>query len=334
MDPTPDPAPRPARFELLRAWWRGAPGVALRWAFAVLPFLWLGQRVSWRTLGARVLEVGLAPLAHCAFWILAAFAVAALRWGRLLRAYARPGAERPPFLTLYRHVLVAQYYALLPSGMVGDVVRGARVASCLPSLATSYLVLLLDRLAALLGLALLASAAALALPPVGSLGGLLRVALPAIAAPVLALFVLPTFLRRNGLEARAAALPWVGRHLQRLPAAEGYGTLVEATACSVGAQLCAIASVAALLGPIAQRGPWATVTDALRVVPAIILATFIPLTPAALGQRELFFVTFYGMVGVGAPEALAGSLLHFGTLVLVSLLGLPVLLWERHNTTP
>jgi hypothetical protein len=305
--------------------------MVLRAVFAVLPFLWLGKKVPWDALVARTRAVGLAPLAHCALWILAAFAVATVRWGRLLRAYARPGSRPPPFLTLYRHVLVAQYYALLPSGVVGDVVRGARVAPALPSLATSYLVLLLDRLAALLGLLVLASAAALALPPVRGFGAVLRVALGAIALPTAVLFVLPTFLRRRGLEERAHALRGLGPWLARLPAADGYAPLFEATVCSVGAQLCAVASVAALLAPIAHRGPWATLADALRVVPAIILVTFVPLTPAGVGQRELSFVTFYGLVGVGAAEALAGSLLHFGTLVVVSLLGLPVLLWERRR---
>ncbi|MEK7751263.1 MAG: hypothetical protein AAB654_05055, partial [Acidobacteriota bacterium] len=53
---------------------------------------------------------------------------------------------------LLRHYLVAYYYNLLPTGLAGDVVRGYRVRTALPSAGDSYTVILVERVAGLGGL--------------------------------------------------------------------------------------------------------------------------------------------------------------------------------------
>ncbi len=66
-----------------------------------------------------------------------------------------------------------------------------------------------------------------------------------------------------------------------------------------------------------------------RVVPAIILTTYVPLTPGGLGQRELVFKYMFGLVGVAPDAAVATSLLFFAMLMGLSALGGMCLLAER-----
>ncbi|MEI8259708.1 MAG: lysylphosphatidylglycerol synthase domain-containing protein, partial [Deltaproteobacteria bacterium] len=136
---------------LARAWGRW-PGTVLRLLLAALPIAWLSQKVQWHAVFARAAHVGAAGLALSVLATFGTLALGAVRWGLMLRAYGADPAKRPGFLTLLRHYLVGAYFAVLPTGVAGEAVRGYRVAACFTDAATSYVVLFVERVAGLLGL--------------------------------------------------------------------------------------------------------------------------------------------------------------------------------------
>jgi len=71
--------------------------------------------------------------------------------------------------------------------------------------------------------------------------------------------------------------------------------------------------------------PWTTVC---AVVPLVLLAAQIPITPGGAGIREAAYVTFFKTVGIQEGPALALALSWFALLVMVSLLGALGLLAE------
>ena len=85
---------------------------------------------------------------------------------------------------------------------------------------------------------------------------------------------------------------------------------------SAAAQVCSVLTVLALARGFALELGW---TEALAVVPAIILITFIPLSFAGWGVREGASVIMLGAVGIGAGQALAISVL-FGLALLAAVL--------------
>ena len=62
-----------------------------------------------------------------------------------------------------------------------------------------------------------------------------------------------------------------------------------------------------VLLPLAPAVPLVT---CLKVIPAIVLAMFVPVTPAGIGQRELAFQLILGMIGVSPTASLAASLVY------------------------
>lgn len=311
----------------LRRAWQSWPGSIARLAVALLPLWWLSRRIDWGEVLTRAVALGPGPLALSFLSVMGSITVGAFRWRVMLRAY---GAENPPSaLTLFHHNLVGQYFNVLPSGVAGDAVRGLRVHRSLGGLALSYVVLFVERLAGLLGLCLIA-AAAFALTP-GLLDGLVarvfELALLAglgLSAVVLALpYVLS---RRPHLRALVERVPVAGPLVLRIPPARSMRGILLAVLLSVLTQGAVVLAIAVLIGRLA---PAATLLVCARITPAIILFTYIPLTPGGLGQREWAFVTLFGQVGVAAPAALAASLLYFGVALAVSAVGGLFLLAER-----
>jgi uncharacterized membrane protein YbhN (UPF0104 family) len=140
-------------------------------------------------------------------------------------------------------------------------------------------------------------------------------------------FALPQIADRSETARKIiAAIPVAGPILQRIPPARKIQPLLGALALSVVAQLGTLFTTYALIAPLS---PAATLWACARAVPAIVLITYIPLTPGGLGQREAAFQHFFGIVGVESEAAVAASLLFFGVFLASSLAGGAVLLWER-----
>lgn len=311
----------------LRRAWQSWPGSVARFAIALLPLWWLSRRIDWSEVFSRASALGPVPLALSFACIMGSVTVGAFRWRVMLKAY---GAEHPPsVLTLLHHNLVGQYFNVLPSGVAGDAVRGLRVHRSLGSLPLSYIVLFVERLAGLLGLCLIA-AAAFALTP-GLLDGLVATAFELALLAALGLssvvLALPYVLSRApGLRHLVSRIPIIGPMILRIPPARSMRGVLFAVVLSVFTQGTVILAIATLIGRLSTA---ATLLVCARITPAIILFTYIPLTPGGLGQREWAFVTLFNQVGVAPSASLAASLLYFGISLSVSAVGGLALLSER-----
>jgi uncharacterized membrane protein YbhN (UPF0104 family) len=301
----------------------------IRLLIAVLPLAWVSRQVHWRDVFARAVHVGANWLALALLCAFATMLIGAMRWDLMLRAYDADPAKRPRLRTLFRHNLVGQYFAVLPTGVAGEAVRGYRVQDCFRDPTTSYLVLFIERLAGLLGLLAIAGAATLMSPSMrgDAVTWAMQVGMLIALVAGSVVFALPQIADRSATARKLIdALPIAGPILRRIPPARRIAPLLLALALSVVAQLGTLFTIYALIAPLASA---ATVFACARAVPAIVLITYIPLTPGGLGQREAAFKHFFGIVGVESDAAVAASLLFFGVFLTCSLAGGAVLLWER-----
>jgi hypothetical protein len=59
----------------------------------------------------------------------------------------------------------------------------------------------------------------------------------------------------------------------------------------------------------------------LPLLPLVVFLTYFPITPAAVGQRELVYVQALGNVGVSAEAAVSTSLIVFAALLFAAGVG-------------
>lgn len=318
-------APPPSRLGTL---WKGPVGTALRWLFALLPIVWLTRRVRWSDVLARARDVGAANLAWAFGALLLSTVIASARWRTMMRAYGAPAT--PPLPTLLRHYLVAFYFNMLPSGVAGDGVRAHRVVpGAMPDMASSLTVVFLERVAGLFGLCIVAAAAMLASDQLrdDAVATLLELGLLGALGLSSVVLLAPWALQRfDGLRAGVGRVPVLGGLLLRVPSPRSYGGLALSVLQSVGTQLMSVVSVALVVKPLA---PAVSFLVCARVVPAVILATYVPLTPGGIGQRELVFQYMFGLAGVRPDAAVATSLLFFAMLIGLAAIGGACLLAER-----
>jgi len=323
--PAPEAAAPPSR---LAALWKGPAGTALRALFALLPIAWLTRRVAWADVLARARDVGPGNLALAFGAVLASTAIASARWRTMMRAYG--ATATPPLPTLLRHYLVGLYFNMLPSGVAGDGVRAHRVVPrAMPDMASSLTVAFLERVAGLFGLCIVAATAMLLGDEMrdDAVATLLEAGLLGALGLSAAVLTAPWALKRfYGLRALVGRVPVLGGLLLGVPSPRSYAGLALSVLQSVGTQGMAVVSVALLVRPLA---PGVSFLVCARVVPAVILATYVPLTPGGVGQRELVFQYMFGLVGVRPDAAVATSLLFFALLVGLAALGGACLLAER-----
>jgi hypothetical protein len=289
--------------------WDRWPGQVARWVLGVAPFIWLAGRVNFAHVWQNLLGIDRRYLlsAFVAFGL--SVVSGAARWRVLLQAFG--GRSVPPLGTLFVHNLVGIYFNVLPSGFVGDAVRGYRVRQVVDDLATSYTIVVIERLSGLLGLLLIALIPALAQPELrsGTMGLARDVALAVGVAAALVGLMLPRELAvRPNLRAQLARIPIAGPLMLRLKPMPDLSRLVSATFFSVCAQVFAVLGVVLLAQPLA---PQASPLAVASVTPMAVLLTYVPITPAALGQREAVFVYVLGLAGVPGEAAITTSLLMF-----------------------
>jgi len=281
----------------------------------LLPLAWLAVRVDLAGVARQVAALRADSLLAAWGAYLLSLLPSAVRWRLLLRAYGATG--RPRLGALWRLNVQSAWFNLLPSGLVGDVLRGHRLRDTAPDPAVSYVVAFGERLVGLVGLAGLA-VAAMALD-----GGPRRVALPAAVDFALAgVFLLPlaglaVLQMARGVRAR---LPRgrLGSLVARFLDARALPAVGAALLISVLVQVLVIAAVWVLA---ARLLPAATPLACARIVPPVLLANFLPLTPAGFGQREATFVFFFAAIGMDADKAVALSLGWFAVGLATALLG-------------
>jgi uncharacterized membrane protein YbhN (UPF0104 family) len=290
-----------------------------RWAFAVLPLIWLGRRVDPGAALHHAAAIGAGPVLGALALALFNVVLGAARWAALMRAY---GADRlPPFPRMVRDILVAAYFNVLPSGLAGDVVRALRIKPYAPDLGAALTVIAMERVAGLIALLAITAIAALGGPGLaaGPAAVTFRIGCAAAGALSIALVVLPWAAHRSpSSRAFVARLPLGEALLLRVaPARRPSGALL-ALALSFGTQAVAMAVVEVLLYRLVDRG---TLIAAAGTIPFAILLSYVPITPGAVLQREAVYAIFLGLVGISADRAVAVAALVFSVQLAIAAVG-------------
>ncbi len=290
----------------------------LRFALALVPLVWLARRIDPEKLFEQASHVGVWPLVLSFGLYLASVLGSALRWRILIRA---TGAATAPSLgALFRHYMVGYYFNLLPSGVVGDAMRGHRIRGYLQDATTSYLIVLLERVVGLLAVVTLGAVASLPLPgaPVLPLPVFFQIVLWGGVAGTILLLAATPLIPQTPLWPYVIRLPKVGPALERLAELRAYRALPLTIVISLAVNVLVIASAWAIGGPLHSA---ITFMACARVFPLVVLAVIVPLTPAGIGQREAVFAYFFGLVGVPIESALALSFVSFGVTLAAAAMG-------------
>jgi uncharacterized membrane protein YbhN (UPF0104 family) len=284
--------------------------VSVDWADVV-------DRLSDASWGWFVLATGL---------VLAAFAVAAVRWQILLN-----GAGLHPRLrdSLRAYAIGAFANNVLPTGFGGDAVRAWLIAPRGQALARALTSVAIDRLTAFACLLPIAWLGVLlagdALP--GSLVALLAAT---TAGCVAGAVVAVALLRRRGLGRFLPRLlrPWATEVAQTL---RRYGRDRERIGEVVVLGLAFQVLIVLATWLLSEALGLAIEVEILAVVlPLVLVATLMPISIAGFGVREGAFVALLAEVGVSSADAVLLSLLTVASIALASLPG-GVALALRHE---
>lgn len=247
--------------------------------------------------------------------------VGSIRWQAFLRALGL-ALPAPTALRLY---LVGTFFnAFLPTGVGGDVYKAYRLRTADGGLAPPVTSVILDRLAGLVGLALIGAVAVLSRVGRGDHRALVFVA-GALSLSVLAAVAL-------GWLGRSAILRWLSARSSsrslwsgvRSVAVQASAALGEPRAAGLGlaggllAQGLTLAAMALLLGSLGADLP----LDALATVMVVAgVAASLPITVNGLGVREGTLVWALGAYGMPTESALAFAILVLGLLLMSSAIG-------------
>jgi uncharacterized membrane protein YbhN (UPF0104 family) len=293
-------------------------GLAIRIAVGAVVVAWLVRRLDLRAVVAAFSTIPVATLGASFLCALTSVMLSAYRWGLLIVGY---GGKRVRYATLLRHTFEGLVLATLPSGLAGDAARGYRVREAAGGLTRSYAVLIVERVAGLTGLMVLVVATSFERSAPTRFDATFRAF--AVAGLLLAI-VFFAFAAGFG-NALLSRIPLVRGVVARIGDPPRLGVLSRVLAISVGTQLAITASMVLLVHAVAPLASWSAIS---RVAPFVLLTIFVPITPAAAGQRELAFAELFGLAGVSKDAAVAASLAWFGLVVVLLLVGSLTLLCE------
>jgi glycosyltransferase 2 family protein len=290
-----------------------------------------GSLIAWVLSRIQLRDVGVSLRTSLSPWLIAAVLVAATnvtlgaaRWRLTLTALGSP----LPLGRAIRLVWAGLFFnTFLPTGVVGDALRGGWTAER-SDRARAYWSVMLDRVTALGALMLLA-AVGLSLPGARELPAApsLLAACAALGLPALLVLALPDQLAR--LIARFAGAR-VRRALEgRVTHPPPAGPRCQAFALAFGLHLLVVLDVALLVRAAHLEVPWAVL---LAVVPAMVVASYLPVSISGIGVREVALVELFGQAGVPAAGALTVSLLIFAISIALSLVGGLVYLTGRRSS--
>lgn len=255
----------------------------------------MGQTLARLSIGTAAATIGLAALnSGLAVW----------RWRVLMHAL---GARRlPPPTLMLRTWLVGHFYnTFVPGAIGGDVARGVISRACFDRTATSYIVVLLERLIGLSALSLVFLAGLVVGP---------RLVDPAVALPwlaaLLALFVVIVLVAL--LSGKLSML------FRQFPKVEHKAGLGIAFIISVVGHSITISLFWLFANGLDLALP---MTALLLVVPLGLVASIVPIAIAGVGPREVALMGLLGLLGVPEGEALALSLAFAALMILLALIG-------------
>jgi len=282
------------------------------------------RSIAWRQVwlvaaGADPTLVAAAVLAQAGSTTLASY-----RWGMVMDTL---GARRPWQLYLASYFKGAFLGQFLPGSVGGDVVRAIDLSRAGSGKRGAILGVLLDRVVALPGLALINLASVFVSP------GLFPVALRRLSvgldASVLAGLVVAASFDR---------LPFIGQlrllhpltHISRglRSVYRGPGRIGAQLGLAVCIHLLAISST---IGLARSMGMGLPAVAFCALVPLAVLATVVPVSLAGWGVREGAMVGLFHLVGAPKEPILAVSLMYGAVVMVTSLPGLWVWLRQRQG---
>lgn len=329
----PDVPPLPAR----RVAWRAGLTLAkLAVGAGLITLLFRRQDVRWSMVTDAISHLVAHPLwlAATLTLVLACLLCGALRWWTALQGLGVPISHgRAAALFLVGHF----FNGFLPGTTGGDVARALYVARATPQRGPEAVMsIVVERLAGVVMLLLLTIAGLLASPARHHLHvalAMLAGSAAAILAMLLALPDMPHFAAWPLLR-RVAGHPRFGPLVARLYAALRLCRtrpvlVLDLLGWSLLQHACAVASWLTLawgLGVTFQTVPF------LLLVPALLTAQMIPLTPGGLGVRESAAVALLPAAGVPAHAAVLIALASFTvSLVWSGVGGLVFVALHEHN---
>jgi uncharacterized membrane protein YbhN (UPF0104 family) len=288
---------------------RGAVGVGLVAALVI----WSDTSSLLRSL-ARA-DLRLIALAFVLMLIM--LVVSCWRWSVFLR---RLDIEMPA-RTLLRLYFVGTFFnAFLPTGVAGDAYKAMRLRPVAP-LANTFASVLLDRIAGVVGLALIGLAAFAVRIAGGDRGPVVLVG-GALGLAVLAGAAVPLVGER--LLGRGSSL-WFGLRprLRRVmvgmrAGGRDPGTTARGLLAGIVAQGLVLWAHALVAGSLGLRVPVAVLAVALEIA---ALAAVLPITINGLGVREGLWVWALGSYGVSGVISLSYALLALGLFLATSAVG-------------
>lgn len=296
----------------------------LRLLVVVVLGVWLAGRVNWQELSATFAQLRPweAALALAVMWT--GMGVAAWRWHRVLRALGAPLTGRETTLLFGAGLFLSLF---LPTGVGGDVYRLARVQRGGFGVRRGALSLAFERGIGLAALLLLAAPAVVLNPNTRDFAVLAATLGGGAVALLVALRIWGRVLF-DALSARYAQLePLLGTEARR--ALKGVFTPVLLASFAI--HLSTISACWLLARGLSVPLGFA---DAMALVPLVVLAGQIPITPGGLGVREAAFVFFLGRVEIPESAAFAVGLAWLGTLYATGLVGGILFLFERRGRAP
>jgi uncharacterized protein (TIRG00374 family) len=254
--------------------------------------------------------------------MLVGIVLSAWRWQEVLLVFD----ERISIRTLTGHHLAGQFVGnVLPSTIGGDVLRVARVSKNVGSTSTAFASVVLERLSGMLALPLLvvvgfavkpslldADHAWFALVVAGLTLAVLAVILVAAGHPGIA-----GRFAKNENWTRFIGAVFQGIDRGRREPRRILGVLVAA----ISYQLTIVGTYLLIFAALDAH---VSVASALAFVPAVSMLQALPISFGGLGVREGALVLFRHGLGVTSGVATTAGLLWYGSLVIVSMLGAPM----------
>ena len=297
---------------------RGLLIYVLGLGLAVIPLAWILGRVEVGEVLAHTRRIGLVNFSGCLLLLLLASYIGALRWRQVMVAYGSKGT--PTLRSLFRRNLIALYFNALPSGFVGDGVRGYQVRDYHPDLTTAFAVAFVDRFIGLVTLILVGVAARLAstVSIDASVSFVIDLSMGLALLGSSVVLVLPWVLEKYAsARAMVARIPVAGPLFMRVPPASTPLSMVAGAGTSMVVHASALCGMYFLIPSSAELPAYA----AVRVLPFMLLFISVPITPAAIGQREAVFAYFLNMVGFSTAVATAVAFAFFGTQIVLAIVG-------------
>jgi len=271
-------------------------------------------------------------LAAAVLTVLAGIVLSAWRWQQVLVVFD----ESVPLKTLTGHYLAGQFVGnVLPSTIGGDVLRVTRCAKTIGSTTTAFASVVLERLSGMIVLPLLVV-----------VGFVLRPSLFDVMHAWVALLVAGCTLATLGLILFAAGHPGIGGRLAsqensaRFIGAVFQGVdrarreprqMLRVLGTAVVYQSSIILSYVLIFHALQVSVPLA---GAIAFIPAVSMLQVLPISFNGLGVRESALVLFRRGLGIHSGPAGTAGLLWYGSLVIVSMLGAPIVAVGQRARTP